>query len=130
MEQINMELEPTYFNQFKELVIEEEKTVEDLLEEMNMKELSLAVLIDGVKAEMDTVIKEGQKVVILPVIAGGSDTMEVKVFKGFLEGWEYVRDVACGGGLTGKMYKASIEFTGKLTDEEDDLEWTVRIRTS
>jgi hypothetical protein len=88
-----------------------------------MADLALAVLVDGVKAEEDTVIKKGQKVVILPKIAGGAS--EKKVFNDFMEGWEHVRDVACGPGLQNKLVRATIEFTGF----EDEIRWTVNVVT-
>lgn len=56
---------------FKELTVENEKTVRVILEELRLEDVALAVLVDGVKVDMDTIVKENQKVVILPIIAGG-----------------------------------------------------------
>lgn len=71
MEQINMETGTIEIEQFKQFVVEEEKTVKAMLAEIGLEDMALAVLVDGMKVEMDDVIKEGQKVVILPKIAGG-----------------------------------------------------------
>lgn len=71
MEQINSIEQVASVEAFKEFKVEEEQTVEKLLEDMKLKGLALAVLVDGVKVSMDDVIKEGQSVVILPIIAGG-----------------------------------------------------------
>ncbi|MHA1264060.1 MAG: MoaD/ThiS family protein [Candidatus Helarchaeota archaeon] len=54
------------------LTIEKQTTVADLLNKLNIeKNKYLAVLVDGKKAELNQEIHEGQKVIILPMIAGG-----------------------------------------------------------
>ena len=55
------------------VTVEEEKTtVAELLTKLKIpRGKFLAVLVDGKKAELDQEIHEGQKVIILPMIAGG-----------------------------------------------------------
>ena len=54
------------------LTVESQTTVADLLSKLDIRDGKyLAVLVDGKKAELDSKIHEGQKVIILPMIAGG-----------------------------------------------------------
>lgn len=54
------------------LTVESETTVADLLSKLKISTGKyLAVLVDGKKASLDQEIHEGQKVIILPMIAGG-----------------------------------------------------------
>jgi len=54
------------------VTVETETTVEDLLTTLKISSGKyLAILVDGKKASLDQEIHEGQKVIILPMIAGG-----------------------------------------------------------
>jgi len=54
------------------VTVESETTVADLLSKLKISTGKyLAVLVDGKKASLDQDIHEGQKVIILPMIAGG-----------------------------------------------------------
>ncbi|MFX1295137.1 MAG: MoaD/ThiS family protein [Promethearchaeota archaeon] len=54
------------------IVVETKTTVADLLEKLKIPTGKyLAVLVDGKKADLKQKIHEGQKVIILPLIAGG-----------------------------------------------------------
>ncbi|MHA1111132.1 MAG: MoaD/ThiS family protein [Promethearchaeota archaeon] len=55
----------------KEYVVKEERTVKDLLHDLNLDDKYFAILVDGKKASLDTVIETGQSIVVLPRIAGG-----------------------------------------------------------
>jgi sulfur carrier protein ThiS len=57
--------------QYKEVVITKTRTVADLLKELKLEDAFLAVLVDGEKADVKDELKEGQKIIILPKIAGG-----------------------------------------------------------
>ncbi|MFX0100390.1 MAG: MoaD/ThiS family protein [Candidatus Hodarchaeota archaeon] len=57
--------------QYKEIVVTETRTVADLLQELKLEDAYLAVLVDGEKADLKDELKEGQKIIILPKIAGG-----------------------------------------------------------
>ena len=46
-------------------------TVNDLLKELNLEGKYFGILVNGKKANEETVIKESDEVVILPHIAGG-----------------------------------------------------------
>jgi sulfur carrier protein ThiS len=46
-------------------------TVNDLLKELNLEGKYFGILVNGKKADEDTVIRESDSVVILPHIAGG-----------------------------------------------------------
>ncbi|MBD3186994.1 hypothetical protein GF325_09220 [Candidatus Bathyarchaeota archaeon] len=59
-------------SQFKELKAIKKQTVADLLNELHLEDAYLAVLVDGEKADLTDEIHEGQKIIILPKIAGGS----------------------------------------------------------
>jgi sulfur carrier protein ThiS len=47
-------------------------TVNDLLKELNLEGKYFGILVNGKKADEDTIIKENDEVVILPHIAGGN----------------------------------------------------------
>jgi len=54
------------------VTVESETTVADLLSKLKISTGKyLAVLVDGKKASLDQDVHEGQKVIILPMIAGG-----------------------------------------------------------
>jgi len=54
------------------VTVESETTVADLLTKLKISSGKyLAILVDGKKAPLDQEIHEGQKVIILPMIAGG-----------------------------------------------------------
>lgn len=54
------------------VTVETETTVADLLTNLKISSGKyLAILVDGKKASLDQEIHEGQKVIILPMIAGG-----------------------------------------------------------
>ena len=50
---------------------EKRMTVNDLLKELNLEGKYFGILVNGKKADEDTVIHESDSVVILPHIAGG-----------------------------------------------------------
>ena len=54
-----------------ELILEKRTAVSDLLAELNLESSYFAVLINGRTAGLDHIIDEGEKVIILPKIAGG-----------------------------------------------------------
>lgn len=54
------------------VTVETTTTVADLLGKLNIPSGKyLAVLVDGKRVDLDNEIHEGQKVIILPMIAGG-----------------------------------------------------------
>ena len=54
------------------VTVESETTVADLLSKLKISTGKyLAVLVDGKKASLDQELHDGQKVIILPMIAGG-----------------------------------------------------------
>ena len=55
----------------KEYIVKEKRTVKDLLHDLNLDDKYFAILVDGKKASLDTVIEDGQSIVVLPRIAGG-----------------------------------------------------------
>lgn len=55
----------------KTFTAKSERKVSDLLKEMNLKDKYFAILVNGKRAGLDDVIKEGSSVVLLPRIAGG-----------------------------------------------------------
>ena len=55
----------------KEYIVKEKRTVKDLLHDLNLDDKYFAILVDGKKATLDTIITEGQSIVVLPRIAGG-----------------------------------------------------------
>jgi sulfur carrier protein ThiS len=54
-----------------ELQLKEEKTVRKLLKELGLLHRHFVVLVDGKRAQLDDVITKGQRVLVLPIIAGG-----------------------------------------------------------
>jgi sulfur carrier protein ThiS len=57
--------------QFKSIKVTKQQTVAQLLKDLNLEDAFLAVLVDGVKADLNDEINENQKIIILPKIAGG-----------------------------------------------------------
>jgi sulfur carrier protein ThiS len=57
--------------QFKSIKVTKHQTVAQLLKDLNLEDAFLAVLVDGVKADLNDEINENQKIIILPKIAGG-----------------------------------------------------------
>nr|MDO8110089.1 MoaD/ThiS family protein [Candidatus Sigynarchaeota archaeon] len=57
--------------QFKAIRVNKKQTVAELLKDLNLEDAFLAVLVDGVKADLNDEINENQKIIILPKIAGG-----------------------------------------------------------
>lgn len=53
------------------LIVEEEETVKDLLKKINLENKYFAIIVNGKRAEPDTILKAGYEVIILPKIAGG-----------------------------------------------------------
>ena len=51
---------------------EKRMTVNDLLKELNLEGKYFGILVNGKKANEDTIINESDEVVILPHIAGGN----------------------------------------------------------
>ena len=57
---------------FMELRVESEITVRALLVQLKIPSTQfLAILVDGKKADLDQVVRAGQQVILLPLIAGG-----------------------------------------------------------
>jgi sulfur carrier protein ThiS len=54
-----------------EVRLTETKTVRKLLEELGLLHRHFVVLVDGKRAELDEEVYEGQRVLVLPIIAGG-----------------------------------------------------------
>ncbi|TXT55927.1 MAG: hypothetical protein BAJATHORv1_30310 [Candidatus Thorarchaeota archaeon] len=54
----------------KTITVSKSITVSQLLEELKLSDTHV-VLVDGKKADLDTELNEDDKVVILPIIAGG-----------------------------------------------------------
>jgi sulfur carrier protein ThiS len=54
-----------------ELQLTESKTVRELLRELGLLHRHFVVLVDGKRAVLDDEIDEGQRVIVLPIIAGG-----------------------------------------------------------
>jgi len=55
----------------KEIHLEIESTVNDLLRKMNLKPDTLIVMSDNVPIPIDNALKEGQEVTIIQVSSGG-----------------------------------------------------------
>ncbi len=60
-----------YSNRISELHVTESKTVRDLLKELGLLHRHFVVLVDGKRAFLDDEINKGQRVIVLPIIAGG-----------------------------------------------------------
>lgn len=73
MEQINQNQvnEPIDIGTLKSYTVKTDRTVKDLLKELNLSDKYFAILIDGKRADMKDTIKEGSSIIILPKIAGG-----------------------------------------------------------
>ncbi|MHA1340070.1 MAG: MoaD/ThiS family protein [Promethearchaeota archaeon] len=73
MEQINENeiYEAVEIGSLTTYTVKTEKTVSELLKELNLSDKYFAILIDGKRAGLDDVIKEGSSIIILPRIAGG-----------------------------------------------------------
>lgn len=54
-----------------EVRLTEPKTVRKLLEDLGLLHRHFVVLVDGKRAQLDDEIAEGQRVLVLPIIAGG-----------------------------------------------------------
>jgi sulfur carrier protein ThiS len=54
-----------------EIQITEAKTVRVLLKELGLLHRHFIVLVDGKRAHLEEEIAEGQRVIVLPIIAGG-----------------------------------------------------------
>jgi len=54
-----------------EVRLTEMKTVRRLLEDLGLLQRHFVVLVDGKRAQLDDEIAEGQRVLVLPIIAGG-----------------------------------------------------------
>lgn len=54
-----------------EVRLTEPKTVRRLLEDLGLLHRHFVVLVDGKRAQLDDEIAEGQRVLVLPIIAGG-----------------------------------------------------------
>jgi sulfur carrier protein ThiS len=54
-----------------EIQMTESKTVRVLLKELGLLHRHYVVLVDGKRAYLDEEIVEGQRVIVLPIIAGG-----------------------------------------------------------
>ena len=54
-----------------EIQVTESKTVRVLLKELGLLHRHYVVLVDGKRAYLDEEIDEGQRVIVLPIIAGG-----------------------------------------------------------
>lgn len=52
--------------------VKTEKTVNELLGELDLDGKVFAVLVDGKKAKMTDSLREGASIVILPMISGGT----------------------------------------------------------
>jgi sulfur carrier protein ThiS len=61
----------TSLKSISEICITEAKTVRELLKELGLLHRHFVVLIDGKRVELDDEIFEGQRVLVLPIIAGG-----------------------------------------------------------
>ncbi len=57
-------------SRIRELIVTEQKTVAELLQELNLSE-DHVVLVAGNQVALDHLIQENDKVVVLPKIAGG-----------------------------------------------------------
>ena len=54
-----------------EIQMTESKTVRTLLKELGLLHRYYVVLVDGKRAYLDDELDEGQRVIVLPIIAGG-----------------------------------------------------------
>lgn len=56
---------------YKTIQIEKKKTVAELLNELNINNNYFAVLINGIRADLNQIIFPKDKIIILPQIKGG-----------------------------------------------------------
>ncbi len=61
----------TTVGSISEIHITESKTVRKLLKDLGLLHRYFVVLVDGKRADLDDEIFEGQRVLVLPIIAGG-----------------------------------------------------------
>ncbi|MDO8122828.1 MAG: MoaD/ThiS family protein [Candidatus Hermodarchaeota archaeon] len=58
-------------NGFSEIRLTKSKTVRELLKELGLLHRHFVVLVDGKRVSLEDAIEEGQRVIVLPIIAGG-----------------------------------------------------------
>lgn len=56
---------------YKQITIQEEKTVKQVLEELNLDLSYFAILVNGKSAALETIVRKDDKVIIIPQIKGG-----------------------------------------------------------
>lgn len=71
-----MDAEPNYTefslnSVIAEIHVSKTKTVRNLLKDLGLLHRHFVVLVDGKRAHLDEEIDEGQRVIVLPIIAGG-----------------------------------------------------------
>ena len=54
-----------------EIHVTETKTIRELLNDLGLLRRHFVVLVDGKRAKLDDEVEEGQRVLVLPIIAGG-----------------------------------------------------------
>lgn len=69
MQQIPELVETGVYTTYK---VEKQLTVRALLKELNLESKFFGILVNGKKADKDTIIKATDEVIILPNIAGGA----------------------------------------------------------
>ena len=69
IEQIPQIIETGIYTSYK---VEKQLTVVALLKELNLESKFFGILVNGKKADKDTIIKATDEVIILPNIAGGA----------------------------------------------------------
>ncbi len=69
MEQIPEIIETGIYTSFK---VEKQLTIASLLKELNLESKFFGILVNGKKADKETIIKATDEVIILPNIAGGA----------------------------------------------------------
>lgn len=55
----------------KPIIITKKTTVRELLIKNHLEKAYFVVIVDGKKAELNDIIKEGQEIIVLPKITGG-----------------------------------------------------------
>ncbi|MHA2315322.1 MAG: MoaD/ThiS family protein [Candidatus Hermodarchaeia archaeon] len=58
-------------NGVSDIRLTKSKTVRELLKELGLLHRHFVVLVDGKRALLEDAIEEGQRVIVLPIIAGG-----------------------------------------------------------
>jgi sulfur carrier protein ThiS len=73
MEQINDNqiVETIEVGTLKTFTLKNEKCVKDLLKELKLSDKFFAILVNGKRANLNDMIKEGSSIILLPKIAGG-----------------------------------------------------------